>query len=820
MLCVYDVWRVRSLQHQLTTVRKKRKLGDNLYTDEADTEDVGPKDCDSFLDKLYTLLAAYALAGSSALAGVDPTKEASLGANSVEFVAPDEFQAAQESDSWEGGGEDWPDAYRHCPMPREHALCCVVVFWHEEWGEPAYQVYTGLLFGLPLAALGTPFAAAKKQRMAISGSFLGLEFDFSSVLTQGYVGYVSFFVRARLVEKVTDLIESARASNTLRAGVASKLYGMLNFLELGMFGRVGAGGLAAIKDRQMDKGVLSWECSGEWVPEDWQRLRIARWIKGRAYDELGKDTAAANLPKIEPVVFFAALFGTHHFEPFVGRLRLAQDIDMDLQLMMRDIIAEDEESGQIDALKVSRAHKRMLALERRRQVQCAVNLASRLDAHQDEGWEEAQRAEATRLSQVPSGLEMLYLIGWLYVNAAEQWLAGSAAARLVAKMRAKAHLIKSKGELAASAGRTAFTVNSIMKTAERKKTKQSAVQREGTEKEEEKEEQEKEAKAAAATEAAATTNASGQGEASASDGKAETEGMRSSRDAHEGNSSPSNAPAEGRGNAEEGGSQDILSPGTIVVLCNLRTNTELNDEVGVIEEFDESSGRYVVHFLSDGLEPRRLRAENLLILEDSASRGNDSKGSAGGSAAEDPKATPRAEDTSEDAHWAPGGDEAEVAEAFKDTMPLFHDTLWKVTAIDIEFTLAKVMRRVLRDMSIDKPARQHRAEALRRLGEIMQEPMKERRADQSASRLQLDEVPSVERRLSSRSSILARLPRVSWRSRKRESKEARTKQQETKQKQMEAALVLMAAGASTDDVDDMLAARSAMEAELDPFHSV
>jgi len=540
----------------------------------------------------------------------------------------------------------------------------------------------------------------------------------------------------------------------------------------------------------------------------------------RAYDELGKDTAAANLPKIEPVVFFAALFGTHHFEPFVGRLRLAQDIDMDLQLMMRDIIAEDEESGQIDALKVSRAHKRMLALERRRQVQCAVNLASRLDAHQDEGWEEAQRAEATRLSQVPSGLEMLYLIGWLYVNAAEQWLAGSAAARLVAKMRAKAHLIKSKGELAASAGRTAFTVNSIMKTAERKKTKQSAVQREGTEKEEEKEEQEKEAKAAAATEAAATTNASGQGEASASDGKAETEGMRSSRDAHEGNSSPSNAPAEGRGNAEEGGSQDILSPGTIVVLCNLRTNTELNDEVGVIEEFDESSGRYVVHFLSDGLEPRRLRAENLLILEDSASRGNDSKGSAGGSAAEDPKATPRAEDTSEDAHWAPGGDEAEVAEAFKDTMPLFHDTLWKVTAIDIEFTLAKVMRRVLRDMSIDKPARQHRAEALRRLGEIMQEPMKERRADQSASRLQLDEVPSVERRLSSRSSILARLPRVSWRSRKRESKEARTKQQETKQKQMEAALVLMAAGASTDDVDDMLAARSAMEAELDPFHSV
>ena len=56
-----------------------------------------------------------------------------------------------------------------------------------------------------------------------------------------------------------------------------------------------------------------------------------------------------------------------------------------------------------------------------------------------QGWEEAQRAEAKRLSQakgkcpraykiklsfrkVPSGPEMLYLIGWLYVNGAEQCL--------------------------------------------------------------------------------------------------------------------------------------------------------------------------------------------------------------------------------------------------------------------------------------------------------------------------------------------------------------------------------------------------------------
>ena len=49
--------------------------------------------------------------------------------------------------------------------------------------------------------------------------------------------------------KVGDLVASILETRTLRSGLASKLYGMLNFLELGMFGRVGAGGLQAIKER-------------------------------------------------------------------------------------------------------------------------------------------------------------------------------------------------------------------------------------------------------------------------------------------------------------------------------------------------------------------------------------------------------------------------------------------------------------------------------------------------------------------------------------------------------------------------------------------
>ena len=45
---------------------------------------------------------------------------------------------------WTGAGDDWPNAYRHCPMSRQEALACVVVWYHQEWQGPAFQVYHGL----------------------------------------------------------------------------------------------------------------------------------------------------------------------------------------------------------------------------------------------------------------------------------------------------------------------------------------------------------------------------------------------------------------------------------------------------------------------------------------------------------------------------------------------------------------------------------------------------------------------------------------------------------------------------------------------------
>ena len=107
---------------------------------------------------------------------------------------------------FKSGGEDWPEA---------ESLGCVVSWWHQELQAPVFQVYSSLLFGLPLAVtsfnrysrlveslgrrlvatlvsmcfddanvvdwqsargsgnklLGTPFAEEKRQPMASEGTF-------------------------------------------------------------------------------------------------------------------------------------------------------------------------------------------------------------------------------------------------------------------------------------------------------------------------------------------------------------------------------------------------------------------------------------------------------------------------------------------------------------------------------------------------------------------------------------------------------------------------------------------------------------------------
>eukprot|EP00435_Cladocopium_sp_Y103_P019755 s1628_g4.t2 len=94
---------------------------------------------------------------------------------------------------------------------------------------------------------GTPFSKEKCQRMQASGTFLGLDHDFAQVHT---AGLIRFWARDRIQQKLEGLMQTAESSERLTPGVAAKIYGIANFFEQGVWGRIGCGGLAAIKDRQ------------------------------------------------------------------------------------------------------------------------------------------------------------------------------------------------------------------------------------------------------------------------------------------------------------------------------------------------------------------------------------------------------------------------------------------------------------------------------------------------------------------------------------------------------------------------------------------
>ena len=105
-------------------------------------------------------------------------------------------------------------------------------------------------FGSLNALLGTPFAAEKRQAMAPQGVFLGLQHSLTSCLSDGVV---RFWAKDKLEEKMLGLMTEAETSGRLTPGQAAKLYGVANFFEQGIYGRIGCGGLAAVKSRQYER---------------------------------------------------------------------------------------------------------------------------------------------------------------------------------------------------------------------------------------------------------------------------------------------------------------------------------------------------------------------------------------------------------------------------------------------------------------------------------------------------------------------------------------------------------------------------------------
>ena len=120
-----------------------------------------------------------------------------------------------------------------------------------------------------------------------------------------------------------------------------------------------------------------------------------------AYDAKGKE-AVDSSPKMDANAMYAMIFGSENFEPMIGELQIATQ----LKGMM------DGNNPPADLL---------LFKQRKREVQCAVNLAGKLDMYSEahaEDFIEKARAEAKDLSESPLGGALLDLIGNMYLDQA------------------------------------------------------------------------------------------------------------------------------------------------------------------------------------------------------------------------------------------------------------------------------------------------------------------------------------------------------------------------------------------------------------------
>jgi curved DNA-binding protein CbpA len=130
------------------------------------------------------------------------------------------------------------------------------------------------------------------------------------------------------------------------------------------------------------------------------------------YDREGKQ-GVEGAPKVDAASMYAMIFGSEKFEPIIGELQIATQMQ--------------EDNSQLSSTRFESKLRRFR--QKRREVQCAVTLANKLQQFVDgdaDGFRAAAQAEALELSQTPFGATLLGLIGHLYSEFTQAEIGGVA----------------------------------------------------------------------------------------------------------------------------------------------------------------------------------------------------------------------------------------------------------------------------------------------------------------------------------------------------------------------------------------------------------
>ena len=215
-----------------------------------------------------------------------------------------------------------------------------------------------------------------------------------------------------------------------------------------------------------------------------------------AYDKNGKpetNSADANLAnEIDPLVFFAVMFGSHLVEPYIGELCIATTADtlmkdaMEQQQSMDMENMTEEDAAKFLASK-SASSEEMMLKQRKREVKCALNLREKImpfmEAKEEDDimvFKASIAKEASKIVSTSFGATFLVTIGFALEVEAEEYLgvqtsalgmgAMNARSRRFRKTTANNWKIMGAGINAATTGRKAMKeVEAAQKQLEEKK---------------------------------------------------------------------------------------------------------------------------------------------------------------------------------------------------------------------------------------------------------------------------------------------------------------------------------------------------------------
>ena len=235
---------------------------------------------------------------------------------------------------------------------------------------------------------------------------------------------------------------------------------------------------------------------------------------GHAYQVLSNEKTRATYDKngvqdqnneaeneIDPLVFFAVMFGSHLVEPYVGELWIATTADTLMKDAMNtpDMNLEDmseEDAAEMLAGKANNNAEMMLK-QRKREVKCALNLRDKivpfLEAKSDEerdAFRVSVKEEAEKIADTSFGATFLVTIGFALQVEGEEFLGfqntalgvGGHAARIKKQRKAMANNFKifGAGVNAATTGRKAMKEMETVQRAMEEKKKER-IEKEGEE---------------------------------------------------------------------------------------------------------------------------------------------------------------------------------------------------------------------------------------------------------------------------------------------------------------------------------------------------